>query len=164
MSEPAPELALEVAGYGHPDVQRLVAAVQAEYVVRYGGPDDSPLDVAELAPPRGLLLVGRTGGRPVAMGGWRSTEDARVPGKRPVELKRMYVVPAARGRGYARRLLAELERSARSAGHDWMVLETGLVQPEAISLYRSAGYEDIAPFGYYSASEQSVHLGRPLTG
>lgn len=42
------------------------------------------------------------------------------------------------------------------------MLETGQAQPEAIALYRSTGYYDIAGFGHYCASEQSVHLGRPL--
>ena len=44
------------------------------------------------------------------------------------------------------------------------MLETGQAQPEAITLYRSTGYYDIAGFGHYCASEQSVHLGRPLGG
>lgn len=164
MSEPSPPLPLEVVDYGHPDVQGLVAEVQAEYVARYGGPDDAPLDAEELAPPGGLFVLGRLRGRPVAMGGWRSIEEARVPGPRPAELKRMYVTPDVRGRGYARQVLAELERTAREAGRDWMVLETGLVQPEAIALYRSSGYCDVPAFGYYAASEESVHLGRRLTG
>jgi ribosomal protein S18 acetylase RimI-like enzyme len=85
-----------------------------------------------------------------------------VPGEHPVEIKRMYVVPEARGLGLARRLLTELERLAVAAGADWMVLESGQAQPEALSLYRSAGYADIAAFGHYCASEQSVHLGKPV--
>ena len=43
-----------------------------------------------------------------------------------------------------------------------MVLETGEAQPEAIALYRSAGYTQIPPFGHYTDSEQSVHLAKPL--
>ena len=162
MSERPPPLVLEVVGYEHPDVQGLVAQVQAEYVVRYGGPDDAPLDADEMAPPAGLFLLGRLGGRPVAMGGWRTLHEGPVQGTRAAEVKRMYVTPDVRGLGYAKRMLAELERAAREAGHDWMVLETGLVQPEAIALYRSSGYVDVPPFGYYAASEESVHLGRLL--
>lgn len=64
-------------------------------------------------------------------------------------MKRVYVVPDARGRGLARRMLAEVERTAASAGRTRMVLETGLRQPEAIGLYQSAGYHPIAPFGAY---------------
>lgn len=166
MTSGAP-LTLEVVRYDHPEVQRLVDQVQQEYVLRYGGEDETPLDAAELVPPAGVFLLGRADGLPVAMGGWRTHDPARsgdVPGRAPAEIKRMYVSSRARGHGHARRLLAELERSAREAGRDWLVLETGLAQPEAIALYRSAGYTDIPAFGHYCASELSVHLGKPLGG
>jgi hypothetical protein len=44
-----------------------------------------------------------------------------------------------------------------------MVLETGIMQPEAIALYRSSGYADVEPFGHYAGAEQSVHLGKQLS-
>jgi GNAT superfamily N-acetyltransferase len=65
------------------------------------------------------------------------------------ELKRMYVTPAARGRGYARALLNALEQTARTAGHPTLRLTTSENQPEAISLYESSGYTRIAPWGKY---------------
>ncbi len=152
--------------YDDPAVSALVARLQQEYVARYGGQDDTPISVDELRPPAGVFLVAYGAERmPVAMGGWRRHVEARsgrVPGERAVEIKRMYVVPEARGLGLARRLLAALERLARVAGADQIVLETGLAQPEAIALYRSAGYLDIDAFGHYCASDQSVHLGKPL--
>ena len=152
--------------YDDPAVSALVARLQQEYVARYGGQDDTPISVDELRPPAGVFLVAYgVAGMSVAMGGWRRHVEARsgrVPGERQVEVKRMYVVPEARGYGLARQLLAELERLARAAGADQVVLETGLAQPEAIALYRSAGYLDIDAFGHYCASDQSVHLGKPL--
>ena len=78
------------------------------------------------------------------------------------ELKRMYVVDRARGRGFARRLLAELERTAAAAGARRMVLETGTRQPEAIGLYRSAGYHPIPGFGVYRCAPGSRYFGKPL--
>jgi GNAT superfamily N-acetyltransferase len=69
-----------------------------------------------------------------------------------VEVKRMFVVPAHRGHGYARAVLAELERSAAAAGRCRVVLETGTRQPEAIALYRSCGYTPMAAFGMYRDS------------
>ncbi len=151
--------------YADAVVQPLVARLQAEYVVRYGGQDDTPLSTAEFSAPAGVYLVAYRDGVAVAMGGWRRHVESRsgqVPWQRAVELKRMYVAPEARGQGLARRLLAELERLARTDGAVAMVLETGRAQPEAIALYRSAGYDDIPGFGHYCASEQSVHLGKPL--
>ncbi|CAA9248135.1 MAG: Acetyltransferase, GNAT family [uncultured Corynebacteriales bacterium] len=145
-----------VARLDDPVVLGLVELLQAEYVVRYGGRDDAPIDAAEFAPPRGLFLLATAGGEPVAMGGWRALGDGRA------ELKRMFVVEAARGRGYARTLLAELERTAAAAGIDRMVLETGTEQPEAMALYASAGYDPIAGFGHYADAPRSRAFGKRL--
>ena len=57
--------------YDGPTAQILIAEVQQEYVVRYGGPDTTPVDVREFAPPRGRFLVGYLDVQPVAMGGIR---------------------------------------------------------------------------------------------
>ena len=147
---------IEIRGYDHPDSAALIAEVQQEYVVRYGGPDESPVDPAEFAPPLGLFLVGYVDGdTPVATGGWRSHGDH-------AEIKRMYVTPTARGLGYAKRMLAELEATARDAGHERLILETGTKQPEAVALYRAAGYTDIPAFGHYADAPLSVHLGKAL--
>ncbi len=151
--------------YDHPDVLALISEVQAEYVRRYGGEDTTPLHETMFVPPDGLFFVGYAEDRPAAMGGWRRHDEERdgpVPGKLPAELKRMYVAPWARGRGLARALLVEIERTSSAAGCDFMVLEAGRNQPEALALYRSAGYADIAPYGHYSWSDLSVHLGKPL--
>ncbi|GGS51877.1 N-acetyltransferase [Actinokineospora fastidiosa] len=146
---------MEIRAYDHADSQALIAEVQQEYVVRYGGPDESPVDPAEFAPPLGLFLVGYEDGVPVATGGWRSHgTDA--------EIKRMYVTGKARGRGYARRMLAELEATALAAGHERLILETGSKQPEAVALYRSAGYVDIPAFGHYADAPLSIHLGKVI--
>ena len=123
-------------------------------MARYGEPDGTAVDRAEFAPPRGLFLVLYLDGTPAACGGWRAQGSA-------VELKRMYVAPAFRGRGLARAVLAELERSAVAAGHR-RAIQTGQPQPEAIALYRSSGYEPVPAFGHYAAEPDSVHLGKDL--
>jgi GNAT superfamily N-acetyltransferase len=147
------DLQLVRVGYGHPDAMLLIAEVQAEYVVRYGGPDATPLDPLMFEPPAGSFFVGYLEDRPVATGAWRRHEEVEVFGtRRTAEVKRMYVVPAARARGLARRVLAHLERSAAEAGAEAMVLETGTAQPEAIALYESSGYTAIPPFGLYKDS------------
>jgi GNAT superfamily N-acetyltransferase len=148
-------LEIEATAYDHPDAVRLIAEVQQEYVVRYGDEDKTPVAPAEFAPPRGLFLVAYVDGVPAACGGWRAHE-------KDVELKRMYVSPAFRGQGLARAVLAELERTAVAAGFGRVILETGQRQPEAIALYRSAGYEPVPSFGYYAESPESVHLGKVL--
>ncbi len=162
---PGPDIALEFrqVAYHDPDPAKLIAEVQQEYVRRYGGEDDTPVDPAEFAPPAGLFVVGYLGDVPVACGGWRA-HDAPEPGfaDGDAEVKRMYVVPSARRRGFARLVLAELERTAADRGRLRMVLETGTAQPEAIALYTSAGYAPIPKFGQYRCYENSRCYGRML--
>ncbi|MFD3451367.1 GNAT family N-acetyltransferase [Streptomyces sp. NPDC058691] len=149
--------------YDHPDAVLLTARVQQEYVERYGGPDETPLDAAHFDAPYGRFLLGHLDGVPVATGGWRA-QDASTEGFQDgdAELKRMYVVPEARGKGLARRMLAELEHDAAAAGRSRMVLETGTMQPEAIALYTSCGYTPVTKFGHYKDSPLSVCLGKSL--
>lgn len=131
----------------------LIGEVQAEYVVRYGGRDETPLDPLMFEPPAGSFFVGYVDGRPVATGAWRRSPVEALGGAVVVEVKRMYVAPPARGTGLARRMLAHLEADAAAHGADAVVLETGLAQPEAMALYESSGYTPIPPFGHYQDSE-----------
>jgi GNAT superfamily N-acetyltransferase len=73
-----------------------------------------------------------------------------------VEIKRMYVRPAARGLGLGRRILAALETAAESMGARRIVLETGAYQPEAQALYERSGYRRIPCFGAYAGDPLSV--------
>ena len=158
-------LRLVPTGYDHPVVRSLVEQVQQVYLERYGGIDETPMAAEQFAPPHGHFVVGYADGEPVAMGGWRlrgDAPDAGLPGRRPAEIKRMFVREDARGRGYSRGVLAELESTARAAGVDWLVLETGDRQPEAIGLYRSSGYVDVPAFGLYACEGGSVYLGKSL--
>jgi GNAT superfamily N-acetyltransferase len=157
---------LRQVDYLDPVAQLLIGQVQQEYVRRYGGPDNTPVDRMEFRPPNGHFIVLYEAGLAVAMGGWRFNREAVLAlGDRGpvVELKRMYVVPANRGRGHARTVLAHLEQTAALAGAEGIVLETGAMQPEAVALYRSAGYEPIPAFGHYADSEHSIHLGKGLS-
>lgn len=161
--EAAPGLDLRRVPIGDPDAQTLIELVQEEYVVRYGGRDESPIDHAEFVEPRGAFFVGHLDGAPVVSGAWRRRSNVEFAGTtNTAEIKRMYVVPAARGLGLARRMLAHLERTASEAGVRAMVLETGLKQPEAIALYETSGYVAIAPFGYYRDSDVNRCFAKAL--
>lgn len=151
-----PALRLARVRIDHPDAMRLVAEVQQEYVVRYGGPDRSPIDVEEFAGDRGVFLVGYDDDVAVATGAWRRHEPvAGVSARDVAEIKRMYVAASHRRRGLARLVLAELERTALAAGVEALILETGLAQPEALALYADAGYRPVPGFGF--------HAGAPLS-
>ena len=156
------DLHIERVPITHPDAQALIEAVQAEYVARYGGQDESPIDPADFEDPLGRFYVGYLDGAPVATGAWRRSSVKALGAVLTAEVKRMYVVPGAQRRGVARRMLAHLEATAAGAGVDVMVLETGMKQPEAIALYTSSGYEPIPGFGYYCGSELSRCFGRRI--
>ncbi|MGW7355998.1 GNAT family N-acetyltransferase [Streptomyces sp. NPDC054802] len=157
---------VRTVGFDHPDAVKLNDQVQLEYVERYGDDGDAtPLDPSMFVPPRGLYLIAYDNqDRPLATGGWR-TQDENPEGYSDgdAELKRMYVIPEARGRGLARRILAALEDDARAAGRIRIVLETGDMQPEAIALYASSGYEPCAKFGYYREYPSSLCMAKLLT-
>jgi len=132
--------------FDSPDVQALAEAQQEEMRGLYGGEGDiGPTREAHMfEPPDGVFLVTRVDGSAVACGGVCRFDTARA------ELKRMYVLPAARGAGLGRRLLEALEAEARRLGYTGIVLETGDSQPEALGLYTSAGYGPIPCYGAYA--------------
>jgi GNAT superfamily N-acetyltransferase len=102
---------------------------------------NSPASPAELSPPAGGFVVVRDErGAALGCGGFRRLE----PGV--CEVKHMFVVPEARGRGVGRLLLAEIERAARAAGYAEARLDTAAPLTAAIALYRSSGWLPIPPY------------------
>ena len=127
------------------DGAALLAAMIDEMRELYSGldlnsPDMPVAGVAELAPPAGTFLVGYRDGQAVCAGGIKRLPDGAC------EIKRMYVVPAARKQGVARSLLRALEDAARGLGYRIVRLDTGPLQPHARGLYESEGYMPIANF------------------
>jgi GNAT superfamily N-acetyltransferase len=103
----------------------------------------------------GVYAIGYADGRPAASGALRDEGGS-------AEIKRMYVVPAFRGRGYARAMLAFLEAEAAKRGFARAILETGDRQPEAIALYRSAGWAQSDCYGAYAGEPVSVCFAKAL--
>ena len=97
-------------------------------------------------------------GRPVGCVGLRVLAPARV------EVKHLYVEPAARRRGTASALMAALEAEAARRGAE-IVLETGTRQPEAIALYEARGYRRRGPYPGSDVDDAcSVYLELPAGG
>ena len=150
------KIKVRAARFDEPAVQRLIAEAMAELSRRYGGTgDDTPVAATDFAPPSGAFFVAYAGDELLGCAGWRAHgEDA--------ELKRMFTMPAARGRGVARGVLTAIEESARERGCKRVILETGDKQPEAIALYLKCGYERIDDFGYYKGDEGVLSYARVL--
>ncbi len=117
------------------------------------------MDAHEFAPPDGLFLVGYLDGAPVACGGWRRRTA------RSVEIKRMYVADGARRHGLARRMLAELERTAAAAGAERIELNTGYRQGDAMRFYEANGYRPTADrYGHYAEIDGAYFFAKDLAG
>src|SRR5919108_3691114 len=104
-----------------PDVQALIARLDAELTQSYPNPEDNFFGLAEeqVDGRQGVLLVARLDGEPVGCGALRRLGAATG------EIKRMFVDPGARGGGIGARILAELEWHARELGIRRLLLETG---------------------------------------
>ena len=156
MAEPI-ALALRIEPATSPAATALFGGLNAEIVQRY--PDASPtgMDVAAFVAAGGVMAIGYVGDAPVCCGGFRP--HARDT----VEIKRMYVAPAWRRRGFSRRLLAFIEAEAARRGFARAVLETGTRQPEAIALYASCGWQQIPPYGPYADDPLTVCFAKQLS-
>ena len=128
----------------HPDARRAVQAYLAELSHRFEEGFDPARGISadddEVSPPAGLFLLATLHAEPVGCGVLKFRQDA------PAHIKRMWVAPSARGLGLGRRLLAELEAQAAAHGVRTVQLETHRALSEAFSLYRTAGYREVAPF------------------
>ncbi len=128
----------------HPQAQQCLRGYFAELDRRFETGFDPSLSISaddeELRPPAGLLVLARLRGRPIGCGALKFHND------RPAEVKRMWVAESARGLGVGRRILTELEERAAASRVRTLRLETNKTLVEAVSLYRSAGYAEVAAF------------------
>jgi len=141
---------IERVPWDDPDVQRLTEAQQTEVRARYDGKDE-PGTHPSAADVSVVVLARDDDGTPLGCGALRALGDGVA------EVKRMYVVPAARGRGVSRAVLGALEDAARAHGWTTLRLETGPRQPEAIGLYVSGGYRPIEAFSAYVGDPDAEH-------
>ena len=140
-----------------PQILALLAASDAYMATLYPAESNHMLDVADLERPEVTFVVARVDGRALGCGAVvKAGEDW-------AEIKRMFVSPEARGRELGRQLLQKLETIAIDNGATLLRLETGVKQPEALLLYRSAGFVETAPFGQYSPDPLSVFMEKPIS-
>ncbi len=138
------------------EVARLLEAGDAYMAALYPAESNHMLDIASLQRPEVTFLVARVDGRALGCGAVVSSGEGWA------EIKRMFVSPSARGLKLGRRLLERLEAVARANGEKLLRLETGAKQPEALALYRSAGFVEIGPFGAYRPDPLSLFMEKTL--
>ncbi len=134
-------ISLRPEPYGSEGPRWVVARAEAELITRYGSLDDGELGLtaAMFDAPAGVFLIARTESRAEPIGGAGLRTVATDTG----EVRRLWVDPEWRGRGIGRDLMAGLEDAARDKDLSVLRIETGDRQPEAVSLYRSLGWERI---------------------
>ena len=142
--------------WDHPDSVALRTAQRVDLDARYGGPESEPGPHPTAADITVFFVAYTDEGEPVGCGALRQLDDEHG------EIKRMFVKPASRGSGAATAVLSRLEEFARQAHWQRLVLETGVLQPEAIRFYEREGYHRIPAFGYYVDSPISLCYEKTL--
>lgn len=151
-------ISIAVEDPDQPGIRAMLEAGDAYYASLYPAESNHVLDVSSLKRPGVSFYVARAEGRLLGFGAIVDRGDGWA------EIKRMYVVPDARGRRIGRRLLEALEAHAGRLGAERVRLETGVRQPEALGLYRSAGYREVPTFGNYRPDPLSVFMEKLLPG
>ena len=140
---------------GAPQFQELIRGLDADLQARYG-------EVQALYSPHNKVAEIETAvlafeeGRAVGCGCFKLHAPLTI------ELKRMYVVPEARGRRIAAQIVGALETWAKELGHTTAVLETGNLQHEAVALYTRCGYARTPNFPPYDQLPASICMKRSL--
>jgi putative acetyltransferase len=149
------KIAINRADPGEAAVRKLIEDLDAYMIPMYPAESNHLLDIEALRDPRMRFFAAVVDGETLGCGGcWLHADYA--------EIKRVYVSPAGRGLGLAKKLMQVIEDEARARGMTIARLETGIHQPEALGLYRALGYAERGPFGDYIEDPNSVFMEKRL--
>lgn len=151
-----PEVTIAEEPPRQPEILRLLEMSDAYAASLYPAESNHLVDVSTLEQPTVSFFVARFDGAVVGCCALVEADDGTA------EIKRMFVDPEARGLKVGRLLLQALEKRAESRGVVAIQLETGIHQPEAIGLYKTAGYVDRPPFGSYQPDPLSLFMEKAL--
>ena len=156
MEQPAP---MKVAP-DSPGARRLLE-LSDRYMAELYPPASNHLeDEQALLQPHVCFMGIAAQGELIACGAVKQMRDDCAYG----EIKRVFVLPAHRGQGLARRIMQALEAALRQRSICIARLETGILQPEALALYRALGYRERGPFGNYTRDPLSVFMEKTIDG
>tara|TARA_A100001391_G_scaffold173808_1_gene135994 strand:- start:679 stop:1131 length:453 start_codon:yes stop_codon:yes gene_type:complete len=140
----------------NPDFAELVKQLDADLAIRDGDDHAFYDQFNKLDAIKHTVVAYNEANRAVGCGAIKQFETGTM------EVKRMFVPLEERGKGIAGEILRELEIWAKELGNDKCILETGIKQPEAISLYKKSGYRFIDNYGQYAGVENSVCFAKLL--
>lgn len=140
-----------------PDFVQLVSLLDQELAER-DGDEHSFYQQFNHIDRLGHVVLIKDNGSPIGCGAIKDLDGEAM------EVKRMFVLAAQRGRGVAGSVLEELEKWAFELGYASCRLETGKRQPEAIALYKRQGYQRIPNYGQYAEVENSICFEKKLKG
>ena len=157
-------LAIRPTSPDHPQVQVLLAELDAYLASLYDPEDIYALDLASLMEPSVTFLGAWHEDTLVACGAVRlMPAEVQTDGRPYGEIKRMFVSPARRGARIGARLLEQLEATLKAQGIDRALMETGEELAQATRMYRAAGYVERKEFGEYPDNGSSLFLEKRWT-
>ncbi len=137
------------------DFQKLVSHLDADLAIRDGDQHGFYDQFNKIHAIRHVIVCYHND-TPIGCGALKAYDKQRA------EIKRMFVLLEFRGQGIAFSILQALESWARELQYEACILETGKKQPEAIQLYKKAGYQKINNYGQYENIENSVCMSKLL--
>lgn len=135
-----------------PEVLRLMEMSNTYMASLYPAESNHMVDIDALEKPTVSFFVARHDG---AIVGCCALVEA---GDGTAEIKRMFVDPSARGLRIGQMMMDALIARGQGLGLLAIRLETGISQPEAIGLYRKAGFAEIEPFKPYKLDPLSMFM------
>lgn len=137
-------IVLETVDPNTPDALYCLDQYYAELGRRFATGYDVSLaaapDAREMSAPLGAFILALSDDLPIGCVGLKGK------GTEIAEIKRLWVAPAARGLGLARRLMQAAENAARALSITTLRLDTNSALPEALALYQSSGWVEIDRF------------------
>ena len=151
----SPEIKIALESPRQEEVAEMIGKLDQYLNERYPADTSHVLSIDELDQPDVRFFVARRDSIAIGCGALRVNKGWG-------EVKRMFVLPEARGLKIGRLILDRIEEEARGLGMTCLRLETGPDQPEAIGLYRSVGFVERGPFGDCQESPYSVFMEKVL--
>lgn len=139
----------------NPDYQKLVVLLDATLKILDGADHDFYAQYNKSDTIKNVVVFYEQN-QPLGCGAFKCYEKGKA------EIKRMFVMPSARGKGVAKKILIELEQWAKELGFSCCILETGIKQVEAIGLYQQAGYMIIPNYGQYQGIANSICMQKSI--